>query len=268
MEHLYAVQQIRRLRGGSQAQLLRASDGALYVTKCQTNPQHVRVLANEMLATRLGHLLGLPLPRVVGIDVSEWLIENTAELRIELGGSSTCWKPGLHLASQYVEDPCQGWVMDYLPDSMLERVTNIRDFARVLVLDRWTCNSDGRQAVFSRRDARQPFSASFIDQGYCFNAGEWNFPDCALRGVYAKNCVYAHVAGWDAFEPALTRVEEIDVNAIWRIAAAIPPEWYEGDRAGLHCLVETLNKRRTMIRALITTFRESSRSPFPLWTAN
>ena len=46
MSHpLYAVQQIRRLRGGSQAQLLRASDGGYYVTKSAQNPQHVRVLA-------------------------------------------------------------------------------------------------------------------------------------------------------------------------------------------------------------------------------
>jgi hypothetical protein len=48
-----AVQHIRRLRGGSQAQLLRASDGAYYVCKFLNNPQHIRVLANEMFATRL-----------------------------------------------------------------------------------------------------------------------------------------------------------------------------------------------------------------------
>jgi hypothetical protein len=49
-----AVQHLRRLRGGAQSHLLRASDGASYVTKFQNNPQHIRVLANEMLATRLG----------------------------------------------------------------------------------------------------------------------------------------------------------------------------------------------------------------------
>ena len=44
-----AVQHVRRLRGGSQSQLLRASDGLYYVTKFQNNPQHVRVLANDDL---------------------------------------------------------------------------------------------------------------------------------------------------------------------------------------------------------------------------
>ena len=85
---LYAVQQVRRLRGGSQSQLLRASHGSYYVTKPLNNPQHVRVLANEMLATRLGQLLGLPVPSVNGIEVSEWLIENTPELSIEMSSSA------------------------------------------------------------------------------------------------------------------------------------------------------------------------------------
>src|SRR5258708_37107976 len=62
------------------------------------------------------------------------------------------------------------------------------------------------------------------------NVGEWTFPDYPLRGVFANNCVYESVRGWDAFEPALTRAEEMDSDAIWRCAADIPEEWYEGDR--------------------------------------
>ena len=77
-----AVQHLRPLRGGAQSHLLRASDGACYVTKFQNNPQHIRVLANEMLATNLGLALGLPMPRVEVIEVSDWLIEHTEELRI------------------------------------------------------------------------------------------------------------------------------------------------------------------------------------------
>lgn len=82
-----AVQHLRRLRGGSQSQLLRASDGASYVTKFQNNPQDIRVLANEILATRLGLAIGLPMPRVEVIEVSDWLVEHTPEMRIQLGGT-------------------------------------------------------------------------------------------------------------------------------------------------------------------------------------
>jgi len=134
------------------------------------------------------------------------------------------------------------------------------------VLDKWTCNSDGRQAVFCRKRPRsQRYSATFIDQGYCFNASEWTFPDYPLRGVYATNCVYQGVTGWEAFEPALTRAEEMDSEAIWRCAVDIPEEWYEADRDGLRRLVEALYRRRCLIRRLINIFRESMRNPFPNW---
>jgi hypothetical protein len=108
----------------------------------------------------------------------------------------------------------------------------------------------------------------FIDQGYCFNAGEWTFPDAPLRGVYARNCVYAGVTGWEAFEPALTRAEEADPIDLWRCAEPIPPEWYGDDYAALNRMVESLYQRRRVIRDLINAFRNSSRNPFPNWTEN
>jgi hypothetical protein len=262
------VQHIRKLRGGSQSHLLRASDGANWVTKFVNNPQHVRVLANEMLATSLGQLLGLPVPRVERIEVSEWLIEHTADLRIELGGSIIPCKPGSHFASLYVQDPSDGPVWDYLPENLLADVRNVGDFARVLVLNKWTCNADGRQAVFTRNGKRSSgYRATFIDQGYCFNAGEWSFPDSPLRGVYGGDCVYKHVTGWDSFEPALTRAAQMGLDEIWRLAAAVPEDWYEFDTDGLNRLVETLYRRRSMIRDLIVAFRTSSLNFFPNWTA-
>jgi hypothetical protein len=260
-----AVQHLRPLRGGAQAHLLRASDGACYVTKFQNNPQHIRVLANEMLATNLGRALGLPMPRVEVIEVSDWLIEHTEDLRISLGGSKIPCQSGKQLASLYVGCESPAMTLDYLPRELLQGVRHLSDFARVLVLDKWTCNSDGRQAIFWKAPRSQRYAATFIDQGYCFNAGEWTFPDSPLRGVYANNCVYERVMGWEAFEPSLTRAEEMDAQTIGRCAAGIPEEWYEGDRDGLDRLVEALHQRRGAIRTLITEFRRSSRNPFPNW---
>ena len=151
------------------------------------------------------------MPRVEVIEVSAWLIEYPVGLRIELGGSKIPCRSGKQLGSLYVGCESPGMTFDYLPRELLERVLNIEDFPRVLVLDKWTCNSDGRQAIFCRKTLRsQRHHATFIDQGYCFNAGEWSFPDCPFRGVYANNCVYEGVTGWEAFEPALTRAEEMD----------------------------------------------------------
>jgi len=71
--------------------------------------------------------------------------------------------------------------------------------------------------------------------------------------------------GWEAFEPALSRAEEMDAAAIWRCAADIPEEWYEGDRDGLEGLVDALHHRRGAIRKLIGEFQRSNRNPFPNW---
>ena len=259
-----AVQHLRPLRGGAQSHLLRASDGASYVTKFQNNPQHVRVLANEMLATRLGLALGLPMPRVEVIEVSDLLIEHTEDLGIQLAGQRIPCRSGKQLGSLYVGSP--GMTLDYLPQELLSRVSNVADFARVLALDKWACNADGRQAVYVRETPHsRRHSATFIDQGYCFNAGEWTFPDYPLRGVHATNCVYEGVTGWEAFEPTLTKTEEMDLDAIWGCAVDIPEDWYEKDRDGLHRLVEALYKRRPIVRTLVDELRASSRNPFPNW---
>ncbi len=244
---------------------MRASDGHYYVVKFRNNPQHVRVLANEFLATRLAEHLGLPVPATEIVDVGKWLIDNTPELRMRESGNEVPCHEGLQFGAKYVGDGIDAEVFDYLPESLMEKLRNAGDFARMLVLDKWTCNSNGRQAVFIRKARQRNYQAIFIDQGYCFNAGEWNFPDSTLRGVYSRNSVYADVEGWNAFEPALTRAEQMRAEEIWQCAENIPPEWYEHDMEGLERLVETLLVRCTRIRELITAFRESSRQPFPKW---
>lgn len=262
---LQAVQHIRKVRGGSQAHLIRASDKNLYVTKFQNNPQHLRVLVNEYLGTRIGRLLHLPMPEVRIMEVSEWLIENTPELKIDIGTGSVPCASGLQFGSRYVGDPAQDRVFDYLPDSMFHRILNRDDFPRVLVFDKWMGNSDGRQAVFIKRPNQRTYQAMFIDQGYCFDAGEWNFPDSPLRGVFARNSVYETAMGWQSFEPTLSQVEQTDIDDLRKIATEVPEEWYEHDSDGINRLIETLHRRRSLVRELITDFRNSSRNPFPNW---
>jgi hypothetical protein len=261
---LHAVEHMRRLRGGSQAQLMRASDGQYWVVKFQGGPQGTRILANEMFASRLGRWLNLPMPRTEVIEVSGELIQRTPELCFEIGATRINCMPGRHLASLYA-DQSGNMVLDYLPESLLSKVSNVSMFARSLVLDKWTCNSDSRQAVFTKKPRKRTYSVTLVDQGHCFNADEWDFPDSTLRGVYARNAVYAGVTGWNSFEPALTRAEEADIVHLWQCAETILPEWCRHDRHALEQLVEALYKRRTTIRTLIAAFRDSPRSPFPNW---
>jgi hypothetical protein len=63
-DEVHAVEYIRRVSGGSQACLVRCSDGARYIVKVQNNPQGKRVLVNELLGTLLATRLALPLPNL------------------------------------------------------------------------------------------------------------------------------------------------------------------------------------------------------------
>jgi len=264
---LIAIQQIRRMRGGAQSHLMLASDNNLYVVKFSNNPQHVRVLANELLATRLAAAIGLAVPPSDVIEVSEWLICNTPELQIELRGGPRPCQPGLHFASRWVGGLMPGQVVDYLPEEQLLEVPNLGEFAGILALDKWTCNINGRQAVFQKTRRERRYRATFIDQGYCFHAGDWKFVDASLGGVFAENTVYRSVTGWPSFEPWLGRIESLEPEAVWAIAEIIPPEWYGGDVSALEVLVERLLARRARVRELIVAFAESVRQPFPNWGA-
>jgi hypothetical protein len=254
------------MRGGAQSQLMLGADRNLWVVKFQNNPQHLRVLPNELLATRLAEAIGLTVPASDVVEVSAWLIANSPGMVVELArGQSQPLTSGLQFGSRFIGGLMPGQVVDYLPEPQLDEVRNLAEFAGMLALDKWTGNANGRQAVFDRRPRERRYRATFIDQGFCFNAGDWNFPDTPLRGVYARNRVYLGVTGWECFEPWLTRIEEMDGDTIWNIADTVPPEWYAGDMAAIEQLLEQLLRRRTRVRSLIAAFRDSNREPFPLW---
>ena len=260
-----AVQQIRRMRGGAQGHLMLGSDGELWVVKFKNNPQHLRVLANEMLASRLADAVGLTVPACAVVEVSEWLIENTADLTIDVGRERVRCAAGLQFGSRFVGGLMPGQLVDYLPEEQLSEVKNLAEFAGMLLIDKWTGNSNGRQAVFRKKGRERRYAATFIDQGYCFNAGHWDFPDTPLRGVYGRNVVYADVSGWESFSPWLERIETMDAHTVWKIAEDVPPEWYGGNVSEMEQLVERLLARRGRVRDLVVQFRESERRPMPKW---
>jgi hypothetical protein len=149
-------------------------------------------------------------------------------------------------------------VYDFLPDEQLREVVNLSDFCGMLVFDKWTCNTNGRQAIFVRDKGTSRYRAEMIDQGFCFNAGEWNFPDAPLRGLYARHRVYESVRGIESFDPWLERVES-------KFSEEIPPEWCGSNRDALEGMAEQLLRRRKLVRELIVSAWKSSAQPFPNW---
>lgn len=240
--------------------MLTASDGHAYVVKFANNPQSVRVLANEWLATSIGHALGLTIPEPAILYVPAKLVESSPSLVIRLSSSTLKCSHGLAFGSRFISGD---QIFDYLPESAFTNIENSQEFAGVFALDKWLCNCDGRQVVFCRREPKQSFRAHFIDFGYCFNAEEWTFPDTTTRGIYARKCVYEDVRGWQSFEPWLSRIASFDLLTLWEIAADIPPEWVEPER--LAQLVECIDSRRSRVRELIAAVRQSPHNPFDSW---
>jgi len=281
---LLATEQIRRMRGGAQSHLMRCSDGHYYVVKFQNNPQHRRILVNELLGTRLAARLGLPVTPVAIVHVSEELIRLTPELCMEMPRARVPCQPGPQFGSRYPGDPRRLTLHDFLPDEQLRGVENLHDFAGMLVFDKWTCNTNGRQTIFFREERHRPpaqgdgpekedqppedrdYRAAMIDQGFCFNAGEWNYPDAPLRGLYARNRVYEGVIGMESFAPWTERVEKsVTERVLAEVIREIPPEWYEDDYDAVTKLLEQLYRRRTRVPELLLAAKNTTRQPFPNW---
>jgi len=276
------------MRGGAQSHLMRCSDGNYYVVKFQNNPQHRRILVNELLGTKLAARLGLPTTPAAILEVGEELIRLTPDLAIEMPRSRVPCKAGLQFASRYPGDPQRLTLHDFLPDEQLREVKNLHDFAGMLVFDKWTCNTNGRQTVFFRETREggdrsvspsaaegraeraevsgEHYQTVMIDQGFCFNAGEWNYPDAPLRGLYARNRVYEGVTGMESFAPWIARVENrVTERVLDELLREIPPEWYEDEYDALLRLVEQLHRRRTRVPELLLEAKNSNRQPFPNW---
>jgi hypothetical protein len=261
-----ALQHIRGMRGGAQSHLMRCSDNKFYVVKFRNNPQGVKILANEFAFSHLAQALNLSVPSPKIIEVSEWLVQQSPALSICIPPNSAMpCESGLQYGSEYAISPLHGRVLDWLSSDMLMRTRNRTEFAGMFVLDKWACNVDNRQTVFWRRNTERKYSARFIDHGYCFGAGDWDFRDHPMRGAYSRNVVYRDITGWESFDPWLTELERLDEACIWDAVSNIPPVWYSSDWSSLERLAETLILRRGKVRQLIEQFRDLPQRPFPMW---
>jgi hypothetical protein len=268
---------IRRMRGGAQAHLVEAEDGHFYVAKFQRNPQHQRILANELIASVLLEHLKIAAPPATILEVSREFLERNPEACFQLGAQRVPIQPGWHFGSRYPGDPARLAVYDFLPDVLLGQVANGFDFLGVLAFDKWTANSDGRQAIFFRTRVKDwvPRSGlhtvklglvgSMIDHGFLFNGPHWDFPDSPLQGLYPRRIVYRQVRSMEDFEPWLSQIEHFPEAVVDDAYKRVPREWLNGDAGQLEALFEKLMRRRRRVRALLEEIRDRQPAIFPEW---
>lgn len=258
-----ATMQVRRMRGQTKSHLMMCGDGHLYVVKFQNNPQNIRVLANEFLATRLAEACGLTVPQCELVEVSDWLVRATPDLTADFTESRSSCKSHCHFGSRYVGGIGLGQLVDYMPETMLKRVLNLSEFAGMATFDAWCGNAAARQCVYWKKWKTARYRASFIDHGSCFDAALLG--DASVSGLFRTNCVYAGVTSWRSFEPWISRIETFPPESVWEAALAVPSEWWGNYGDTMKDVVKTLIARRSAIKELITSARYSSRRPFPQW---
>ncbi len=253
------------MRGGSQPWLVACDDGGYYVVKLRQNPQHVRVLANELLGALLSRLVKLPVASPAFVDIPPALAPLSSG-RIDKGESVIA--PGVHFGSRFPGDPSESPVVEFLPDRLLRRVHNLTAvFCGSLIFDLWTCNCDQRQVIFHRAaiGPTASYEVLLIDNGFCFNDGAWSFPELPNRHFYPRRAVYEGVRGFGSFEPFLSRIENLSATELEECAKAVPADWCDGEPEGPCRLMEELYARRRSLRQPLMDARKSDLRPFPNW---
>jgi hypothetical protein len=235
------VEFVRKMRGGCQASLVRASDCRHYVVKANGNPHGPRVLVNNFLTHHLMALAGLATPQIALI-----------KLPIPIGGADA----KVHFASRFPGHPDVTTVFDLLPDSVLLTVENLSEFLGVLVLDQWLCNAGGRQAIFCRKPITaqgrntERWVAQFIGNSQAFGGKAWTFRDLPMSGVYVRRGIYGSELSYKLVEPWVERVMGIDERAIAEAASMVPREWLQGDEQEFAHLMYRLSLRRKRLPEL------------------
>jgi hypothetical protein len=239
-ESVRALRLTRKMRGRTQAHLIVADDGCTYVVKFAANRNGGRrALVNEFLGSVILTGLGIATPRPALVEIGDDCV--SAEF-LPPGGT--------HFGSRYPGDGAIS-VYDFLPNSLVQKVSNREDFVGALVFDLWCSNTDSRQAIFFRDRVRQGFMAEMIDNGSLFGGSDWSFQDSAEKVMYHRPEIYGSDLSTGDFAPWLEALAKLRPEVLNEAVAAIPRGWIRGDERALDDLLSRLFERRMLVPAMI-----------------
>lgn len=238
---------LRQMRGASRAQLMQADDGRHYVVKLDT-PANRRTLVNEFLAGIFLEHLGFNTPPTAVVQLDD----------------------AKHFGSRFPGDPEKTVVYDFIPDPLLRKVENLREFTGLLAFDKWVGNEDFRQCVFVKnaRLPRPQIQAIWIDNGNAFGGSNGEIVDNPRQGLYLSPAAYETLRNWSDFEPWLEALRRFPEELVEQAIAALPAEWVAGDHERLRRLMDRLLLRRAKVADCLERTMESKPEAFPNWRGN
>jgi hypothetical protein len=247
-------QVIRRMRGGSQAHLVKGEDSQFYVAKFAGNPQGTRTLINERIAGWLMGKIGISVAPIVLLTLSERIL-SLEQPYFCVGSRHVAVKRGIHLGCRCPVNPCTTVIFDILPLSLYPLVENLSDFVFAYAFDRWISQTDVRQAIFVRKKGGGSglrFRAYMIDHGHSFSGAHWAFWDTPRRELFTQKRAYSLLDIKGICENAVDRIRGLPERDILSALNLIPANWLCGDEGTLVIqLLESLCRRRERLSSLI-----------------
>lgn len=242
-------------RGDTLPHLMMGNDGKCYVVKLMSNPVHITVLANELIAYRLGSIFNLPIPRSENFYIPNDLIFKTGQLR-DAGASE-----GPHIGSAYLENVS---TLDTYQEAYT--FSNAESVSAMIVFDHWIENED-------RCDNDENILVSsgsipelvYIDHADAFT-GFYSSQDSIIPVKSLWGSVYSRFAPLidcpSPFEQPLAILESLNKEKIKNIIGGLPPEW-RIDHQLMASLINQLEARIKLVRPAI----EALRVHFPKWSS-
>ena len=246
---------LRPMRGGSQSRLVKGDDGQHYVAKLSGNPQGDRTLVNEMIGTGLLQKLGVSIPPLRILELSDDVRLATESFSFHFGRQNVPIRSGYHLGSTCPVDPSKKAIFDFIPRRLFPRIVNREDFAKAFVVDHFLGHADFRQAVFVRepgaRSEAVQFRAFLIDHGMLLSGSEWQIRDLPRSGLYFDRKIYLPNMGDVCHQAAELLRDSID-EILASVIRDVPSCWLTSrDLREFARLQKQLTHKKTNITPLI-----------------
>jgi hypothetical protein len=220
-----------------------ATQSWIYVVKFADNPHGGRrALVNELIGSVLLSCLGIATPTPAFVEIGDHCVSDGDLL-----------PSGTHFGSRCPGDAVA--VYDFLPTTLLHKVSNRKHFIGALMFDHWTSNNESRQAIFFRDLVRpaiptsghRGFLGEMIDNGSLFGGSDWMFRESAAQIMYTRPEIYGLDLLTSDFAPWLDALAKLRLEMLSDAVAELPREWIDGDERALDDLLSRLFERRRML---------------------
>lgn len=263
-ECVRALEFVRKLRGGSQPILVKASDGFLYVVKFQNSLQGPNILFNEAMGTELYRNSDLLVPEWRVVRVSEKFVTRNPGCWMETESGHQRPKAGLCFGSRLLSLE-SGSAFEVLAGTAFSRINNRKSFWTARILDVMGDNADNCQAIFLEGAVRG-FDAYFIDHGHLFGGAHGTSFPPYRASEYLDSRIYP-IACQQDIDKVVKTVQSIDFAKLDRSIHTLPANWKSATAiSGFERLRRRITDKKRLIDAISFLFimtAQTQNGPMP-----